>query len=555
MRPRTLHGTVALAMAQAIALACARAGAVQAADETAAPAPAAAPAAASAPAAAAAEAKARFDILEIRVLGNTALKSRVIEAATYPFLGYHRSIEDVEAARVALEAAYHEAGYATVFVDIPEQQVEDGLVRLQVTEGKVDRVRTQNTRYFSNRWIRSSLPELQAGNVPRLPELQAELATLNSRTPDLSVTPVLKAGRSPGTVDINLKVVDTLPLHESLELNDRYTANTSRLRASGSVSYTNLFQMQHAISLQYQSSVQEPKEVRAIVASYSMPVRSVEGLSLAFYGVDSKSDVLAVGTLGVLGTGRIYGARAIYSPRVVGATTLHTTTLGVDYKNFLEDINLKNNVSAKTPIKYINWSFGHSLTFLQPTYQLQVDATGNFGVRGVLNETDNFLNKRYSGSPNYFDLHAGVQYTRQLADHLQGFARLGGQYSPDALVSNEQYAMGGLDTVRGYTEAAQLGDRGYSATLELRTNILAKPLHVPESLLHGFVFIDYGAISVYKPLPGQITSFQLGSYGLGVRLLPWHGFSTDLEWAVAAKESGATKKGSSRAHLSLKWAH
>ncbi|MFM2289526.1 MAG: hypothetical protein RL684_2669, partial [Pseudomonadota bacterium] len=505
-----------LPLALSIALACSRVLAADAGTD---------------PGAAAGEAaESRFSILELRVLGNTVLKNRAIETAVYPFLGPNRTVKDVEAARTALELAYHEAGYATVFVDIPEQQVEGGLVRLQVTEGKVDRVRTQNTRYFSNRWIRESLPELQTGNVPRLPELQAELAALNARTPDLSVTPVLKAGRKPGTVDINLKVIDTLPLHESLEVNDRYTANTSRLRASGSVSYTNLFQLQHALSLQYQSSVQEPKEVRAIVASYSLPVRSVEGLSLAFYGVDSKSDVLAVGTLGVLGTGRIYGARAIYSPREAGATVLRTTTLGVDYKNFLEDINLAKNQSAKTPIKYVNWSFGESLAFLQPKYQLQLDATANFGVRGLPNETDNFLNKRYYGSPNYFDLHASTQYTRQLAGHLQGYLRLGGQYSRDALVSNEQYAIGGLDTVRGYTEAADLGDRGFSATLELRTNLLAKPLHVPDGLLHGFVFFDYGAISVVKPLPGQYTSFELASYGVGVRLLPWHGFSTDLEW-------------------------
>ena len=543
MRPRSLRGPVALGLAQALVLAMVPLAVANAADATAAPPATAEQVRAAQASAPEAQPAARFDLLEIRVLGNTALKPRVIEAATYPFLGYHRSIDDVQAARAALEAAYHEAGFATVFVDIPEQQVEGGLVRLQVTEGKVDRVRTQNTRYFSNRWIRESLPELQA-----------ELAALNARTPDLAVTPVLKAGRTPGTVDVNLKVVDTLPLHESLELNDRYTANTSRLRASGSVSYTNLFQLQHAIALQYQSSVQQPKEVRAIVASYSLPVHAVEGLSLAFYGVDSKSDVLAVGTLGVLGTGRIYGARAIYSPRAPGATTLHTTTLAVDYKNFLEDINLAGNVSAKTPIKYLNWSFGHSLAFLQPTYQLQLDATANFGVRGVLNETGNFYNKRYNGSPNYFDLHAGVQYTRQLAEHLQGFARLGGQYSPDALVSNEQYAIGGLDTVRGYTEAAELGDRGYSATLELRTNAFAKALHVPDGLLHGFVFVDYGAISVVSPLPKQLTSTQLGSYGVGVRLLPWHGFSTDLEWAVAMKDSGATKKGNSRAHLSLKWA-
>jgi hemolysin activation/secretion protein len=411
----------------------------------------------------------------------------------------------------------------------------------------------QGTRYFANRWIRESVPQLGAGNVPNLPALQAELADLNSRTPDLSVTPVLKAGRTPGTVDVNLKATDTLPVHGSLEFNDRYTANTSKPRVAASISYSNLWQLQHSLALQYQTSIQKPSEVRAIVVSYSLPVRSVPGLSLAFYGVDSNSDVAAVGTLSVLGTGRIYGGRAVYAPRSPGETLLNTTSLGIDYKNFLESIRLKDGTALLTPIHYLNWSVAHSLFYPQPKYQLQLDFTGNFGVRGLVNDSNEFFNKRFNGTPNYFDIKLGTQYTRQLTEYLQAFARVGAQYTPYALVSNEQLAIGGLDTVRGYTEATDLGDRGWNGTLELRSNFLAKPLHLPANLVHGFVFFDYGRVTVVDPLPNQVARAELASFGFGVRLLPWHGFSADLEYARAARDASATREGAQRAHLSLKW--
>src|SRR5579859_2288706 len=85
-----------------------------------------------APAAAATEPK--FDILEFRVLGNSKLKNSEIETAVYPFLGPEKSLRDVESAKHALEDLYHSRGFGTVFVDIPEQQVDNGVVRLHVAE-------------------------------------------------------------------------------------------------------------------------------------------------------------------------------------------------------------------------------------------------------------------------------------------------------------------------------------------------------------------------------------------------------------------------------------
>jgi len=69
----------------------------------------------------------KFAVLEYRVLHNSVLSARQIEAAVYPHLGQDKTLADVQAARADLEKAYHDAGYSTVFVDIPEQSIENGV--------------------------------------------------------------------------------------------------------------------------------------------------------------------------------------------------------------------------------------------------------------------------------------------------------------------------------------------------------------------------------------------------------------------------------------------
>jgi hemolysin activation/secretion protein len=71
--------------------------------------------------------------------------------------------------------------------------------------------------------------------------------------------------------------------------------------------------------------------------------------------------------------------------------------------------------------------------------------------------------------------------------------------------------------------------------------------------MHAFVFFDYGRVTVVDPLPNQISEAELAGFGFGVRLLPWHGFSADLEYARAARDAPVTRKGAQRAHLNLKW--
>src|SRR4051794_14215318 len=56
----------------------------------------------------------RIDVHEYRIDGNTVLEAGDIELAVEPFLGPQRTIDDIQQARTALEAAYRKRGYETV---------------------------------------------------------------------------------------------------------------------------------------------------------------------------------------------------------------------------------------------------------------------------------------------------------------------------------------------------------------------------------------------------------------------------------------------------------
>ena len=75
-----------------------------------------------------------FDIDDFAVDGADKLPEIDLEEAVYPFLGPNRTSDDVEKARAALEKAYHDKGYQTVSVAVPQQNVQSKVVTLKVTE-------------------------------------------------------------------------------------------------------------------------------------------------------------------------------------------------------------------------------------------------------------------------------------------------------------------------------------------------------------------------------------------------------------------------------------
>lgn len=490
-----------------------------------------------------------FDINEFRVLGNSVLPVKEIERAVYPYEGPHKTIDDVQAARAALEKVYHDAGYGTVFVDIPEQDVGPGVVRLRATEGRLDRVRVSGAEYVSGRKILAELPVVKEGAVPQLPALQSQLGLLNAESPDRSVVPVLKAGRTPGTVDLDLQVHDSLPLHGGLTVNDRYTPDTTRLRSTLDLSYGNLFQDYQSLAFEYQNSPQRLDDERVFSLTYVAPLGWGRNM-LALFAVDTHSNVAAVGSLSLLGTGDVYGAHFIH-PFAAGGTYSQSLNFGADFKDFSQTINVVGQAPDKTPIRYINWSLVYSLNHSTPAHDTAVNLGVDFGIRGLPNDSNQFDFKRFDAQGDYLYFKGSVEQRQLLLLGMSLDAKVGFQIADSPLVSNEQFGLGGIDSVRGYLESIELSDSGVTTQIELRTptwNIGSNPAN---NHIGGYLFYDGGYAWVNEPLPSQQQTFTLESAGVGVRFIFFRGLDGMLEWADPLRTVSTVVRGHSRVEFQV----
>ena len=509
------------------------------------------------------EGKPRFDVWEYRVEGNTILDSVAIERAVYGELGPGKTLDDVNAARDSLEKAYRDAGYPTVFVDVPEQAVDEGLVRIAVTEGRVSRVKITGARYYSNGWIRDQLPEVAPGSVPRIDAFQEQLRALNVRSADRQITPVLRPGQEQGTVEIELKVEDQLPVNGTVAVNNRSTANTTPTRLEAAVRYDNLWQRDHSFGLQYQVAPEDPGETQVLAGSYVIRPKA-SGNAFAFYALSSDSNIAIVGgDINVIGKGQVYGARAIL-PLPGGEGFLHSLQLGVDFKDFDEVLgfNVEGEEDIVTPITYLNWSLGWNATIPRETRTHSLDLTANFGVRSLANADNKvidgnvageFADKRFKARPNYFYVKGGYALVQALPWWSTSLAlELQGQLTPDALISNEQFATGGMDSVRGYYEGEVLGDYGLQAALEWRSPNLGPRLWKPIGKLYGFGFVDGAHLRLNDPLPDQAANTTVLSAGVGLQLLA-DPLTAALDFAVPLKDGPNTLKGDDRLLFSVSY--
>ncbi|MDP2030732.1 MAG: ShlB/FhaC/HecB family hemolysin secretion/activation protein [Thiobacillus sp.] len=501
------------------------------------------------------EQEATFDVFEYRVEGATVLPITVVEQAVYPHLGERKTLADVEKAREALEKAYHGAGYLTVLVSIPQQKVDGGRVTLAVTEAPVERLRVVESRYFSLGEIKAASPALAEGTVPNFNDMQKELAALN-RSGDRKITPVLRPGVTPGTVEIDLKVQDQLPFHGNVDVNNYYSQDTSKTRLEASLRWDNLWQKQHGLGLTFQTAPEQPDESRVFALNYTVPLDS--GNYLAFYAVKSDSDVAAVGTLNVVGNGEIFGARYIL-PLRGHEDFFHTATLGVDYKSVDQTVALVDGGGFDTPITYMPFTLGWDGTWLGQGYlgQGRVSKFGvafNFNFRGTVDDEQEFADKRFEGRASYAYLRGVFSHEETWASDWGMTVRGGWQLASRPLVSNEQFIIGGVNTVRGYLEAAALGDEGFNLTLEGRTPNFAR--HLTDALddLRLLAFVDGGNVYIQQPLPSQKANFTLAGTGIGLRFNGWDGVSGTLDWAVALRNLGDTEKGDSQAYFRLGYA-
>jgi hemolysin activation/secretion protein len=491
----------------------------------------------------------QFDIKRFELRGNTLLSVQAIDSLVAPYLGKQRDFADVMGALEALEGAYHARGYQLVRIDLPEQQLDQGVVILNVVPTKIGHVTLEGNRQFDDANIRRSLPDLREGQTPDLKSISKSLKLANEN-PAKKTIMTMKTGAQDDEVDATLAVTEQPVWNASINLDNTGTAQTGRTHIGGVLQYANLFDLDHVLSLQYTTTVEKPSSVSVYGIGYHIPLYAL-GDSLDFFGsysdVDAGTVTAGIFDLAVSGKGSAFGAR--YNHNLPGSGNYESKLVyGIDYKAYQNNVQLMGlELGNDVTVHPLSIGYQGKLAFSGGEASMGLTLLHNIagGSRG---SQQDFNKARFGASANYTALRFAASVTQALTAGWQARATVNGQYSKDALIPGEQFGAGGAGSVRGFEEREVANDSGAVANFEVYSSPLCRNTGWQCRML---AFYDRAHVTRNHALPGEIDSTSIASAGLGLRLLLDNGINLQMDWGHVLQAGAITRAGDNRLHVRL----
>jgi len=264
-----------------------------------------------------------------------------LNASVVEFTGEGKNFATIESAVEAIRKAYKASGYEAVRVSIPKQEIDDGIVRLQVTEATISNVLIQGNKHFDEANVRHSLPALQNGEMPNIKKLGVNLQLANeSFAKQTQVT--FRQGQDPRTVEAVVNVADDRPWHAAISLDNTGTTDTGDWRTGFAYMNANMFNRDHTLSAQYVTSPDHAADVKIYGLSYRIPLYTLGDaieLSASHSTVNSGVVNTTAGSYGISGGGDSFGVHYIYLlPRFIELD--HRLNIGWDYRHFTNKVQL-----------------------------------------------------------------------------------------------------------------------------------------------------------------------------------------------------------------------
>ena len=464
----------------------------------------------------------RFEIVRFSVESNTLLPAAEIDRAVAPYVGKQKDFSDIQRALESLEQAYRNRGYGLVQVLLPEQDITRGIVQFRVLEPRIGKVVVEGNQHYDAANIRASLPALKPGVTPDSHKIARNLQLL-AEHPTKQTTVLLKSGASENEVDATVKIADERPLKLIFTLDNSGTAQTGRFRTGFAAQHSNLFNRDHTLNAQYVTNPEHPSKVAIYGLGYRIPLYQYNSSIEMFAGYSDVDSGTLQGLFNVSGSGTIMGARYnLHLPKV--ADFEHKLSFGLDYRALKSNVTILGAALAPD-VTLHPVSIGYSGLWRMTSAEFGFNATYSQNIAGGNDGKDfdvapyGYLNPaRAQATSNYGIFRAGVNYTQVFAKEWQLRAVWNGQYSGNALVSSEQFAFGGPDSVRGFNNREVANDKGYSANLEVYTPELGSKLGWSNLKFRLLGFYDFGTTSRNKFQPGDPPGESGSSVGFGVRM-------------------------------------
>lgn len=509
--------------------------------------------------------------------GNTVIRDRKIRRLLAPYTGREITGDELEAARVAVTRLYTDAGYVNSGAVLPDQDPADGVIRMEIVEGRLSEIDLSGNRWFRAWWLRHVMRRA-AGKPVNFNTLRTGLQLLRQNAGISRINAELKPGVAPGESILHVTVKDEHPFRLGFELSNRRPKSVAEGVGEFTFSDLNLTGHDDPLELSWSAFRWTPEgdftgtDFNDVAGSYEFPV-SPWGTTLRIAAARSESSVIDE-TFAALGiTSRTEEFSLTLRQPIIETLTdtvaisltadrRHSETylLGEPFTLSLGAIEGESDVFAlRTAIEWTNRSQVHVLALRSQfswglhAFGATEGATSTAGITSGLGAIAQDI-----PDGKFFSWLGQAQYLRRVFDTPElrkkpdstGWnilrestliIRANAQFSDEPLLALEQYALGGANTVRGYLENQLLRDNGIFGSIEYRIPVWQRADKTP--ILTVAPFFDIGTSWNTVGDGGDDLNQTISSAGLGLLFNINKNVQASVYWGHPFKDFGGTRDG------------
>ncbi|MEM7760433.1 MAG: ShlB/FhaC/HecB family hemolysin secretion/activation protein [Cyanobacteria bacterium P01_A01_bin.40] len=437
-------------------------------------------------------------IEKIRVQGYTIFSDEEIEKIIEPYREKELNFDQLRNITEAITELYVSRGYITSGAYLPEQEIVDGTIDVQVVEGQLEDIKIEGVKNLQANYVRSfiSSPETSEISNPKLEQsplnikdIEEELNLLKQDPSIENLEAELVRGTAPNLSVLLLEIEETSPFEAKLSFDNYRSPSVGEFQGTVETGYRNIIGVSDRAFAQY--NLTEGFDAYSI--GYAIPVNSKNGaVSFEYRNGDSKiiedfeevniraeADTISLG----------YRQPIVYSSQREVAFGLaferqssETFILDDQPFSFTADPEQTNSVTSVVKLTG-DW--------------IERSSSSVLGIRSELNfGLDLFDATVNESTPDglFFSWLGQAQWTKALNQDrdLLFITRLITQLSPDSLLPLEQFTLGGVGTVRGYRQNQEVGDNAVVGTIEIYVPLAGDRLS--DNQLNLIPFFDGGTV-------------------------------------------------------------
>ncbi len=418
-------------------------------------------------------------------IGNTAFSSEELAEALAEFTNRPLTFAELLQAETAITKYYVDAGFINSGAAIPAgQNLSGGTVTIQIIEGGLEDIIVNIDGRLNPGYVRSRLA-IAAGTPLNVNRLLGALQKLQLDPLIDSLSAELSAGSRPERSLLRVEVEPADTFSVSLNIDNGRSPSVGSFRRGGEIREANLLGLGDGLAVSYANTDGSDK----YGIRYLLPVNPRNG-AIALEYDRTTSDIVEppFDRADIEGDSERYALtyrQPIYETPTrelaFGLTLSHqqsqTSVLGVN-----EPLSPGASDRGETRVSAVR--FFQAWTQRNANSVLAARSQFNLGV-GVLDATVN----AEPPDSRFFSWRGQAQYVRLLAPETLLVIRSDVQLAGRALVPLEQFAVGGLGSVRGYRQDFLLTDNGVLVSAEA---LLPLVRIGEEGVIQVVPFIDFG---------------------------------------------------------------